>query len=256
MRAAALLRIFRADTPVQGLRAIGLGALDTFTSNTVTRWFVKRRGMALAAMTIGFYLGTDLLTLQLVAAVTRAASWRWALRAAAATCAAAAPACAALLRSTPEQAGLLPDGKAVASDADLAVSADAASPALAGPELTRRQALRVSAFWVWGAFTLVYFFAASGTDFHLKEMVRESGTVDVASSLSIATGIASALSCALVGVLVRPQMHGMRAHFVMRALDTAECSACIFYPRRWIAARQGRASLRGAAFCSHCTSSC
>jgi hypothetical protein len=201
---------------------VGLGALDTFSSNTVTAWFVRRRGTALAIMTIGFYVGTDVGTLQLLTAVQRAAGWRAALCAAAAVCVAAAPLCALLLRSTPEQAGLVPDGLAPPpeaappepspGDADGAASAlalasdasQAASPPPLPPvDATRAEALRTPAFWAWGVFTLVYFFAASGTDFHLVAMVREVGTVNVASSLSIATGLSSGLCCALVGVLVR-----------------------------------------------------
>jgi MFS family permease len=233
-----------------GLRAVGLGALDTFSSNTVTAWFVKRRGTALAAMTIGFYVGTDVGTLQLLAGVKRAAGWRAARRAAAGVCAAAAPLCAALLRSTPEQVGLTPDGlappppllpTAAAAPSGGAEQTDPQTcPADASPEaaplplhdgnFTRHEALRTPLFWSWGAFTLVYFFAASGTDFHLVAMVAESGTVDVASSLSIATGVASGLVCAAVGVLVRARRdmrYAIRAERVKSVADARVRCACV-----------------------------
>ena len=191
-----------------GLRSVGLGALDTFTSNTVTLWFVKRRGVALAVSTVGFYLGTDLLTLQLLAAVAGPDGLRWraALCAAAGTCIASAPVCAALLRSHPEHAGLRPDGfEAPPSSDDAPVGA-----AVVVPDLTRGEALRTPQFWVWGLFTLVYFFGASGTDFHLIPMVREAGTVTVSSTLSVATGVSSGLSCAWVGYIMDRGASGVR----------------------------------------------
>jgi predicted MFS family arabinose efflux permease len=187
---------------------VGLGALDTFTSNTVTLWFVKRRGLALAVMTIGFYLGTDLLTLQLLAAVAGPGGLRWrgALCAAAGTCIACAPLCALLLRSHPEHAGLRPDGR----ETPQPQHDDAPVTAAVVPDLTRGEALRTPQFWVWGAFTLVYFFGASGTDFHLIPMVREAGTVSVSSTLSIATGVSSGISCALVGYMMDRGASGVR----------------------------------------------
>jgi MFS family permease len=269
-----------------GLRAVGLGALDTFSSNTVTAWFVKRRGTALAAMTIGFYVGTDVGTLQLLAGVKRAAGWRAALRAAAGVCAAAAPLCAALLRSTPEQVGLTPDGlapplpllpTAAAAPSGGADQTDpqtcpavASSPSPAAAPLplhdgnfTRHEALRTPLFWSWGAFTLVYFFAASGTDFHLVAMVAESGTVDVASSLSIATGVASGLVCAAVGVLVRARrepryaIREERAKIVANSRVRCACVACVFVRfRRWTAGPRARASWRPAACCWRRTCCC
>lgn len=196
-----------------GLRSVGLGALDTFTSNTVTLWFVKRRGLALAFSTIGFYLGTDLLTLQLLAAVAGPGGLRWraALCAAAGTCIACAPICALLLRSHPEHAGLCPDGFATAPTPqrdDAPVMPGAAAAVV--PDLTRGEALRTLQFWVWGLFTLVYFFGASGTDFHLIPMVREAGTVSVSSTLSIATGVSSGICCVLVGYIMDRGASGVR----------------------------------------------
>jgi MFS family permease len=215
--AVSLFALAAAQTPAGvfvaliGLRSVGLGALDTFTSNTVTLWFVKRRGLALAFSTIGFYLGTDLLTLQLLAAVAGPGGLRWrgALCAAAGTCIACAPVCALLLRSHPEHAGLRPDGFATATSQqgdDVPLSA----AATVVPDLTRGEALRTPQFWVWGLFTLVYFFGASGTDFHLIPMVREAGTVSVSSTLSIATGVSSGICCVLVGYIMDRGASGVR----------------------------------------------
>lgn len=203
---------------------MGLGALDTFTAQTVTHWFVKRRGTALAASTIGFYMGTDLLTLQLLAAVAGPAGLRWraALCAAAGTCLAAAPVCAVLLRSLPEDVGLKPDGFEAATA--LPQHEDAPTPAAEAevPDMTRSEALRVPQFWVWGLFTLVYFFGASGTDFHLIPMVAEAGSVVVSRTLSIATGVSSALCCALVGFLMDRGASGVRI------LALGGCLLCLY----------------------------
>ena len=183
-----------------GLRAVGLGALDTFSSATVCRWYVRHRGSALAIMTVLFYLGTGAGTVQIMAAVQKhAASWRAGPAVAALLCVCSAPLCGALIISTPERAGLQPDGHAAVSS-----SQDGVAPSEQRPEaaLTRSQALKTRVFWVWSLYTLSFFFGASGTDFHLVSMAAEAGSVDVASTLSIATGSSAGVACLLVGWLL------------------------------------------------------
>jgi OFA family oxalate/formate antiporter-like MFS transporter len=185
-----------------GLRAIGLGALDTFSSATVCRWYVAHRGSALALMTVLFYLGTGAGTVQLMAAVQKHGSWRAGPAVAALLCVCAAPVCGALIISTPEKAGLQPDGIVVAS-----TSHDGATPEMRQAvadrvSLTRAQALRTRVFWVWSLYTLSFFFSASGTDFHLVSMTAEAGTVNVASTLSVATGASAGVASLLAGWLL------------------------------------------------------
>jgi hypothetical protein len=49
---------------------------------------------------------------------------------------------------------------------------------------------------------------ASGTDFHLIGMVAEAGSVDVASTLSLANALSSAVSSLTVGYAVRASKAG------------------------------------------------
>jgi len=172
-----------------GLRAVGLGALDTFTANTVSSWFVAQRGAALAAMTVGHFLGSNLILVQGLTAVNAAAGWRNALRCAAAACIFYAPVCVIFVRRSPESMGLRPDYAQPSSEAD--------EPELEGA--TRAEALQSPSFWAMAAFTLCGFAAASGTDFHLIAIVAEAGTVSVAHTLSIATGVSAGVACLLVG---------------------------------------------------------
>ena len=186
-----------------GLRAIGLGALDTFSSATVCRWYVVHRGSALALMTVLFYLGTGAGTVQIMSAVQKHGSWRAGPAVAALLCLCSAPLCGALIISTPEKAGLQPDGNVVASASrDGVTSETRRAAAMDSVSLTRAQALRTRVFWVWSCYTLAFFFGASGTDFHLVAMTAEAGTVDVASTLSIATGASAGVACLLVGWLL------------------------------------------------------
>lgn len=192
---ASLLALAAAHSDSQvflalvGLRTIGLGALDTYTSNTVSVWFVRRRGVALACMTVGWALVRSLRSCRqfrssdspagalgqggfwfcvgLLSRVSRTSlGWRGALRVAAALCAASAPLTALLLRRSPERVGLLPDCDDAPAEPKAGEPAAAPPPAEA-PSATRAEALATPLFAVWAVYTLLFFFAASGSDFHL-----------------------------------------------------------------------------------------
>jgi len=182
-----------------GLRAIGLGALETYSAGTVSLWFCRHRGVALAVLNVGWALGGFWACVRLLTQVSRAAGWRAALSVAAAVCAASAPLVAFLLRRSPEAVGAMPD-------CDVAppppMPGDAAPPA-AAPEAesaTRAEALQSAIFWGWALYTWAYFFGASGTDFHLIEILKQSGDVQPAGTLSLSNGGAAAAGCLVVGL--------------------------------------------------------
>jgi len=204
-----------------GLRTIGLGALDTYTSNTVSVWFVRRRGVALACMTVGWALVRSLHSCRhfrifdspagalgqggfwfcvgLLSRVSRTSlGWRGALRVAAALCAASAPLTALLLRRSPERVGLLPDCDDAPAEPKAGEPAAAAPPAEA-PSSTRAEALATPLFAVWAVYTLLFFFAASGSDFHLIGILAESGQVQPAHTLSLSNGASAAFSVLAFG---------------------------------------------------------
>lgn len=224
-------------------------------------WFVERRSEALSCLSLVYFSLTQLVLVQALSAVVGPWGWRAALRCAAATCAAAAPLTAALLRSTPEGVGLLPDARGrvgepappppshlvdaeacdaakpphptdaqpgakavgvdacerddipllVAEESHFVDDADAsdcshthAPPPAAPPELppafTRQEALATPLFRSWAFYTFVYFVVVSGSDFFLGSIVAEAGTVNVATTVSLAGGVASGVGCVAVGV--------------------------------------------------------
>jgi len=180
-----------------GLRAIGLGALDTFSSATVCRWYIRRRGSALALMTVLFYALTGGGTVQIIAGVQQSSgSWRTALLVAAVLCVACAPVCFAFIWDSPESMGQEPDGGiAVASPGDQL-------PVGSPRPFTRAEAMRTRVFWMWCIYTLVYFAGGSGTDFHLFAMAQEVGNVSVSATLSISAGVCAGVGCIVVGALL------------------------------------------------------
>ena len=211
-------------TALLGLRSFGLGALDTFTSTTVGLWYTRTRGAALAWLTVGFYTFTGAGTVQVLALTQRRHGWRCGLLVAALLCALAAPLCALLLRVSPHSCGLLPDGdRAPEASETTGEAAEAAAEGAGEAAFTRSQALRTPLFVVLAAYTLVYFLAASGTDFHLVAMAAEVGTVNVAATLSLATGISAGLCCLLVGKLLDRGMPALTLLAVGGALLALYC---------------------------------
>ena len=116
----------------------------------VPKWFVRKRGRALGVSIMGVGLGA-LVFPTAISALIDAAGWRgaWLWFGVAVGCIAFV--LALLLRTRPEDVGLLPDGGA-------ASERGAAGGALSGDErsLTRREAVRTPAFWLLlAAFSLV-----------------------------------------------------------------------------------------------------
>ena len=178
---ACSTRLWHVLLAFLGLRTAGFGALDTFTSSTVTQWFTLRRGFALGLMTFGYYVGTGAFTVQVLAAVQRSTgSWRAGLAVGGAICTVAAPLCAAGIVSTPELAGVRPDPPPPAGGAAGPAPAAGATPAAAEAvddtaSVPLAIALRTVSFWSLLAITFAYFFVASGTDFHLIGIAQERG---------------------------------------------------------------------------------
>lgn len=125
---------------VMAVGGVALG--DLSADATVTRWFVRRRGRALAVATMGLSAAGIVLPLPVAYAITTV-GWRgaWVLMAAAVLVLGAAAATA--MRARPEDHGLVADGAAAGADVPLETS------------LTARQALRTPAFWLLVAGAVV-----------------------------------------------------------------------------------------------------
>ena len=97
------------------IRTTAIGALDNVTNTTVAQWFDKRRGRAMTGMIFTQELLTSSLYAQLAQNFTTTMGWRWTNRAAALGCCGLATICALLVWHTPEEVGLVPDGKSAAT---------------------------------------------------------------------------------------------------------------------------------------------
>jgi len=144
------------------LMAIGGVALGELSADaTVTRWFVRRRGRALAVATMGLSTAGIVIPLPLASAIT-ALGWRGAWLALAIVVLVLGTGAAFAMRARPEDHGLVADG---------------GLPADASPEVafTARQALRLPAFWLLVIGTNLGGLALFGVNIHLYSYLGDRG---------------------------------------------------------------------------------
>ena len=149
---------------ISGLSGLGSPAGALLTTVPVGKWFIVRRGRAMAVATVGFPLGT-VITIQVAQWLIGSAGWRVAwLVFGVALALMVAPVSALFMRRVPEDHGLRADG----FPARAAASTDHLSGTESRPEVswTRREAMSVPTAWlILGAQTLMAF-ALSGTLVH------------------------------------------------------------------------------------------
>jgi MFS family permease len=145
---------------VMAVGGVALG--DLSADATVTRWFVRRRGRALAIATMGLSAAGIVIPLPLAYAITRF-GWRaaWLLMAVAVLVLGVVAAFA--MRARPEDHGLSADGAAAGADAPREAS------------LTARQALRTPAFWLLVVGTNLGGLALFGVNIHLYSYLGDRG---------------------------------------------------------------------------------
>jgi MFS family permease len=144
---------------VMAIGGVALGELSA--DATVTRWFVRRRGRALAVATMGLSAAGIVIPIPLAYAITRF-GWRGAWIMIAAAVLALGTAAAIAMRGRPEDHGLTADGVA-AADAPREAS------------LTARQALRTPAFWLLVVGTNLGGLALFGVNIHLFSYLGDRG---------------------------------------------------------------------------------
>lgn len=114
---------------------------------TLNKWFIRRRGWALAIGSAGISLG-GLIAPVSMTAIVDGFGWRTGYAALAAFCIIIVVPIAFIMRRTPEDLGLLPDGDAGPDDSvDEQAQVDRHRQAET-PSLTRHQAVRTSSFWL------------------------------------------------------------------------------------------------------------
>jgi MFS family permease len=125
------------------LRFLGQGSLMLLCATLVAQWFVRRRGMAMSLMALGFSASVAIhppLAQWLVDAVGWRQAWLW-MGVLTITC--LLPLALLVIHDRPEDCGLAPDGGRAPAPGD-----DAAVAAAAEAGLSLRQALRTSTFWI------------------------------------------------------------------------------------------------------------
>ena len=158
-------RVYLGYGVVMALGGVALGELTA--DATVSRWFVRYRGRALAIATMGLSTAGIVLPVPLALAIARF-GWRRAWLALGAGVLAAGLGAAFVMRRRPEDYGLAPDGETPVTRAE-------GGGAPAELSLTARQATRTAAFWLLVASTNLGTLALFGINLHLFSSITDMG---------------------------------------------------------------------------------
>ena len=214
--------------------SIGHALVCYFVVNvTISRWFVKKRGRAVAIAHLG--QGFSKTTIALVAAVLLTAiGWRyvWMLFGGLVIILILIPA-AVWMRRSPEDMGLHPDGAAEAYQRQGPDPADRSGDATALTDVTwtRREAMRTSTFWLITFIFSTVDMGVAGFNLHLVPFISDMGYSPVwagsVQTVTAATQLGSGLLWGFVGerVSVRKAvavMFVIEAAGLVLALQTTE----------------------------------
>jgi len=171
-----------------GLAGLGAGAGGIIASVPVAKWFVRRRGTALALATLGMGIG-PVIFVPVTQALIGGVGWRkaWMLLGGI-SMALTIPLALAFLRRQPEDMGLRPDG-----DPETSVEAEAAPrPHEAEAVWSVGQAVRTRAFWLLTSALVLNGFAMGGGSVHRIPYWMELGFDAQLVSFSFAADAGSA----------------------------------------------------------------
>ena len=152
-------QMFAAYGVLMAVGGLALGPLSA--DSTVARWFVRKRGRALAFSTMGMSSAGVLLPIPLTLLIAWL-TWRGAWLALGAFVLTLALAVGPLMRKRPEDYGMMPDGEDGADD-----GGRGGRSAASEVSLTARQAMRTPAFWLLLVSTNFAGFAISGVNLHI-----------------------------------------------------------------------------------------
>ncbi len=165
------------------------------TGIIVTKWFIRKRGLAVTLASAGGGLAA-LLMPPLLIGLDSALGWRasWQVLAMLAFVFSALP--VVFLRRQPEDVGLLPDG------ADAPVERTGPRPDQEEVSFTRREAMHTKTFWVLMVGIGVGALAANGLPANLTNIFVDRGLeFDTAATALVAYGIASMIAKVAWGLL-------------------------------------------------------
>ena len=191
------LWVFLALYAVSGL--IGWNLFSSFVvSTTVSKWFVARRGWALAIGSIGVSLAGMVAPIS-VTFLVDTWDWRVGYLALSIFILAAMTPVAFVMRRTPEDHGLLPDG--ARSPSEFRAGTGAGGSAVTEPRsLTRGEALRTSGFWLLIAGLCLNYTALSAVLAHAIPFATDAGfSREIAAAALGVNGIGNLASKPLWG---------------------------------------------------------
>ena len=171
--------------------ALGLLGYNLFgslvASSAVSKWFVARRGWALAVGSVGVSLAGIIAPVAMTWAVD-AWGWRAGYAALGAFVALAVTPAAFAMRRAPEDYGLSPDGArtASASTSSPSASADSAPTRAEAPSLDRRRAVRTRAFWLLTFGYMLNYAALTAVLIHAIPFATESGFARAVAASALA----------------------------------------------------------------------
>lgn len=166
------------------LLAMGTSAIYVTVMSTVSRWFEKRRGLALGIASIGAGMG-PLVVAPFATYLISDFDWRGAFTILGVIALAMVIPLSLLLKRDPQEIGLLPDG------ADLSASGTAYQrPVVSTDYLSPWQALRTRSFWLLLCIFLLYAIYMFIILTHLVPHVTDLGfsAAEAATVLSVAGG--------------------------------------------------------------------
>jgi len=150
------------------LFGLGGGTQETPPSSIITRFFIKRRGTVLGIATAGIGVGTLVLA-PLIQSLINSFGWRWAcLVTGLIPIVLGVPAAAIVMRRSPEDIGLLPDGEASQVRDDQLNNAPA-------KEFSLTEALKFTQFWMLFGIYICMNIGLQGVMYHLPAYATDSG---------------------------------------------------------------------------------
>ncbi len=179
-----------------GLRALGQGSLPVNGTLLIAQWFFRYRARAVAVMSLGFALSTAILP-PLGRFLIDNYGWReaYAVLGVMVWCL-VLPGTFFLVRDTPEEVGLLPDGEAVAAG-----QAPPAAPETTGPD--RRRVFTSRTFWALALPQATPSLVITAMVFHQTGIFEEQGlSATTAGAVFVPFAISSAVSAVVGGVLI------------------------------------------------------
>lgn len=166
-------------------------------NSTVNKWFIRERGWALAAGSIGISLG-GLIAPVTMTAIVDGFGWRTGYAVLAGFCLVVVIPVAFIMRRTPEDHGLFPDGDVSPHLGTHGPSVGEQSAPTEKPSLTRQQAIHTKSFWLLVLGFGVIQMALMSVLIHAIPFATEAGFTRSVAALGLAVNGLGNLSSKVV----------------------------------------------------------